>query len=87
MPCDAMRCPLLLSAHQHTRASSALKGDGQKPPVFEKDHLLTLHPPQTKNLAELCTLVIDDIYGELPSVCPLSIFTVLLCLLVLMKKD
>lgn len=36
-----------------------------KPPL----HQMYLHVClQTKNLAELCTLLIDDIYGELPSV-------------------
>lgn len=65
-----MRCSCVWCCprNQHKRASRALRRDSEKPPVFEKNRLLTLHLPQTKNLAELCTLVIDDIYGELPSV-------------------
>lgn len=30
--------------------------------------ILTIASLQTKNLAELCALLVDDIYGELPSV-------------------
>ncbi len=41
---------------------------GSPPEAKEYPQWLTACVAQTKHLAELCTLVIDDILGELPSV-------------------
>lgn len=38
-----------------------------------------LTSPKTKHAAELCALLVNDLYGELPSVCsPIQFFNLLL---------